>query len=78
MYLTLDELKKVDYKYYCQMKMSADDVFIAVPLKNVYNIGIGYVTFGWLQKEDVPISRNTLRNEILNVCSLAKSLLIVK
>ena len=78
MYLTLDELKKVDYKYYCQMKMSADSVFIAVPLKNVYNMGIGYVTFGWLQKEDVPISRNTLRNEILNVCSLAKSLLIVK
>ena len=78
MYLTLDELKKVDYKYYCQMKMSADNVFIAVPLKNVYNMGIGYVTFGWLKKEDVPISRNTLRNEILNVCSLAKSLLIVK
>lgn len=78
MYLTLDELKKVDYKYYCQMKMSADSVFIAVPLKNVYNMGIGYVTFGWKDKEDVPISRNTLRNEILNVCSLAKSLLIVK
>lgn len=78
MYLTLDELKKVDYKYYCQMKMSEDSVFIAVPLKNIYNMGIGYVTFGWKDKEDVPISHSTLRNEILNVCSLAKSLLIVK
>ena len=78
MYLTLDELKKVDYKYYCQMKMSADSVFIAVPLKNVYNMGIGYVTCGWKDKDDVPISHSTIRNEILNVCSLAKSLLIVK
>lgn len=78
MYLTLDELKKVDYKYYCQMKMSADSVFIAVPLKNVYNMGIGYVTFGWKDTADVPISHSKLRNEILNVCSLAKSLLIVK
>ena len=78
LYLTYDELKKIDNRYACQMKLSGDNVFIAVPLKNVYNMTIGYVTFGWLQKEDVPISRNTLRNEILNVCSLAKSLLIVK
>ena len=78
MYLTLDELKKVDYKYYCQMKMSADSVFIAVPLKNIDNMVIGYVTFGWKDKEDVPISHSTLRKELLNVCSLAKSLLIVK
>lgn len=78
MYLTYDELKEIDNRYACQMKMSGDNVFIAVPLRSAHGLQIGMVTFGWKDKEDVPISRNTLMNEILNVCSLAKSLLIVK
>lgn len=78
MYLTYDELKEIDNRYACQMKMSGDVVFIAVPLRSAHGLQIGMVTFGWKDKEDVPISRNTLMNEILNVCSLAKSLLIVK
>ena len=78
MYLTYDELKEIDNRYACQMRMSGDVVFIAVPLRSAHGLQIGMVTFGWKDKEDVPISRNTLMNEILNVCSLAKSLLIVK
>lgn len=78
MYLTYDELKEIDNRYACQMKMSGDNVFIAVPLRSAHGLQIGMVTFGWKDTADVPISRNTLMNEILNVCSLAKSLLIVK
>lgn len=78
MYLTYDELKKIDNRYACQMKMSGDVVFIAVPLRSAHGLQIGIVTFGWKDTADVPISHSTLRSEILNVCSLAKSLLIVK
>ena len=78
MYLTYDELKEIDNRYACQMKLSGDVVFIAVPLRSAHGLPIGMVTFGWKDKADVPISHSTLRSEILNVCSLAKSLLIVK
>ena len=60
------------------MKMSGDNVFIAVPLRSAHGLQIGMVTFGWKDNDDMPISHSTIRNEILNVCSLAKSLLIVK
>lgn len=78
MCLTYEKLKEIDNRYACQMKMSGDNVFIAVPLRSAHGLPIGYVTFGWKDNEDVPISHSKLRNEILNVCSLAKSLLIVK
>lgn len=78
MCLTYEKLKEIDNRYACQMKMSGDNVFIAVPLRSAHGLPIGYVTFGWKDKEDVPISHSTLRKELLNVCSLAKSLLIVK
>ena len=78
MCLTYEKLKEIDNRYACQMKMSGDNVFIAVPLRSAHGLPIGMVTFGWKDKADMPISHSTLRNEILNVCSLAKSLLIVK
>lgn len=78
MCLTYEKLKEIDNRYACQMKMSGDNVFIAVPLRSAHGLPIGMVTFGWKDKSDMPISHSTLRNEILNVCSLAKSLLIVK
>ena len=78
MCLTYEKLKEIDNRYACQMKMSGDNVFIAVPLRSAHGLQIGMVTFGWKDNDDMPISHSKLRNEILNVCSLAKSLLIVK
>lgn len=82
----IDDMKKIDYKFSCNMAMSGDKIALAIPLKNHNNSPIGFVIFGWRSNEDVPVhiengkavkNCSIIREEVRNICSLAKALLIV-